>query len=260
MRLDRPVLYLLILALILVVPVVTPAADSVPDEIRELSSSWPREVVVGETTFVIYQPQVDSWDGFLFEAHSAVAVEEVDAEVPLYGVISFSARTQVDKTERVVTFDRLEITEARFPSVEDRQESLRETLQRGVADVVRTISLDRAEAGMALLKAERRGDEVPVLNQAPAIVFSDGPTVLVYVDGDPIYRQVEGTRYERILNTRPLVLRDEAGTHWLHLMDGFMTASSLDGPWSAAPKTKSHHLRPLKRNQYLDHRRLKYIC
>lgn len=247
MKLDRPFKYLLLVALIVVVPVVVPAADSVPDEIPEMPLGWPREVVAGETTFVIYQPQVDAWDGYLFEAHSAVAVQEAEAEAPLYGVISFSARTQVDKTERLVIFDRLEIIEAHFPSVEDRQEALRETLQGGVADVVRTISLDRAEAGMALLRAEMRSDEVPVLNQAPTIVFSDGPTVLVYVDGDPVYRQVEGTDFERILNTRPLVLRDEAGIHWLHLMDGFMTAPSLEGPWSVAPKTKKKLKKAMKK-------------
>src|SRR5262249_7773454 len=39
-----------------------------------------------------------------------------------------------------------------------------------------------------------------------------------------------------VINTRPLVLKDRADTHYLRLFDGWMTASALTGPWSVAER------------------------
>jgi hypothetical protein len=59
--------------------------------------------------------------------------------------------------------------------------------------------------------------------------------VLVIIDGDPVWRPVTGTALKRIINTRALVLLDDAsGTYYLHLFDGFVEASWLSGPWTVA--------------------------
>jgi hypothetical protein len=213
------------------------SALSAVEDAPILDGGWPKEVAEGDATFVVYEPQVEAWDGYLFEAYSAVAVQEADADAPVYGVVSLTARTHVDKTERLVTFDQIEVSETRFLSAESRQEAWRGALQKSFTDQVRTIGLDRVEAGMALLEAHERSQEVPVLSEPPAIVFSEKPAALIYVDGDPVYRAVDETSYERLLNTRALILRDEKGAHWLHMMDGFVTAPALEGPWSVAKKT-----------------------
>ena len=197
---------------------------ALPPGAPTLDGDWPKRVVSGDTTFVLYQPQIDAYVGYAFQAHSAVAVQEPGSESLLYGVISFDARTRVDKGLRLMTLDHVKITKARFPSAEARQDELKGLLQAAVGDVVRSIDLDRVEAGLALLDAQTQGREVPVLNKPPTIIFSNEPAVLVNVDGDPVYRAVEETDYDRILNTRVLILRDSEGGHWLHLMDGFMNA------------------------------------
>ena len=71
-------------------------------------------------------------------------------------------------------------------------------------------------------------------NPVPQFVFSTTPAVLVTIDGDPAWRRVAGTPYQRILNTRPLVLRDGTGTIYFHLFDGFLKAPGLAGPWTLA--------------------------
>ena len=35
---------------------------------------WPKSADVNGTQFTIYQPQLDTWDGYRFEAHAAVSV------------------------------------------------------------------------------------------------------------------------------------------------------------------------------------------
>jgi hypothetical protein len=74
----------------------------------------------------------------------------------------------------------------------------------------------------------------PARIEAPEILFSASPAVLIRIDGEPVYRDVDGTGLQRIVNTRPLILRDESGTLYLRILNGWMEAYSLEGWWSVA--------------------------
>ena len=41
------------------------------------------------------------------------------------------------------------------------------------------------------------------------------------------------TQFERVINTRVLILRAQgSGTYYLHVYDGWLSASTVEGPWS----------------------------
>jgi hypothetical protein len=68
----------------------------------------------------------------------------------------------------------------------------------------------------------------------------EAPAAVVIIDGEPAWRPVEETSLERVINTRVLVLRDvEAGVVLVHLLDGWVGAPSLAGPWVVATKVPS---------------------
>src|SRR5208283_3816612 len=54
------------------------------------------------------------------------------------------------------------------------------------------------------------------------------------IHGDPVWRPVPGTSFTRVLNTRVLVLQGSGGNVFVHVLDGFMTAPSLNGPWTVS--------------------------
>jgi hypothetical protein len=69
----------------------------------------------------------------------------------------------------------------------------------------------------------------------PRLVFVESPAALVRIDGEPAWRPVEKTSLERLINTRVLVLRDtQAGVVLVHVLDGWVGAPSLAGPWAVA--------------------------
>jgi hypothetical protein len=68
----------------------------------------------------------------------------------------------------------------------------------------------------------------------PRIIFADSPALLIQIDGDPVYRDVPGTALQRIVNTRPLIVRDQMNGHFLRILDGWMEAYSLADAWSVA--------------------------
>ena len=79
-----------------------------------------------------------------------------------------------------------------------------------------------------------------VKTHPPRIVFVEAPAAVVIIDGEPVWRPVEKTSLERLINTRVLVLRDsEAGVVLIHVLDGWVGAPSLAGPWAVATKVPS---------------------
>ena len=190
----------------------------------------------GDATLSFYLPQVDAWDGHRLEAHAAVSIAPSAGAQPVFGVASVVADTQVDKGARTVSIDGLRIASVRFPSAPDQEATYRKLLEQHIPKRVRTMELDRLEAALATVQARAKGESKPLRHDPPRIVFSTTPALLVLIDGPAAYRPVAGTPYARVINTRPLLLKDAAGTHYLRLFDGWMTAAAVTGPWSVAAR------------------------
>ncbi|MFO1313353.1 MAG: autotransporter [Burkholderiales bacterium] len=199
---------------------------------------WPKSAELSGATYTMFQPQLDSWDGSTMAAHAAVTVQAPGSQQPVFGVLNMTASTRVDKLARTVYLTDLKVADAKFPSAASWASSYRDAFQSLLTKAPLTIALDRVEAALAVLKAQDKSSSVPVRNPVPQFVFSSKPAVLVTIDGDPVWRPVAGTSYERVLNTRPLVIRD-GSTVYFHLFDGFMKAPGLAGPWTVAASVPS---------------------
>ena len=70
-------------------------------------------------------------------------------------------------------------------------------------------------------------------NKPPRIIVSHVPAVLIPIDGKPVIHTVTGTWFERVVNSQALIIRELGHkTLFLHLYDGWMTAETLNGPWT----------------------------
>jgi len=225
-----------------------PASEVTPD-------SWPKTTQVSNVNYTLYQPQLDKWDGYVFEAHAAVSVQPVNAKEPIFGVIEISAMTNVDKQASTVYFDGIQITKATFPSAPSQAPVYQKAIQEIVNDGPATMSLGRLKAAAAIEGAQLKGGTVPVRNDAPQILFEQKAAVLVLIDGDPVWHAEPGTSLKRVLNSRALVLQDAKGNLYVHILDGYMTAKELQGPWSvagSAPKGASSLAQKLAKQNVVD--------
>ncbi len=203
-------------------------------EVQQLE--WPRVFFRDGVTNTIYQPQLQSWDYVTLKAISAVAIQPKGAAQATFGTVQFSARTSVDRAQRTVLLEQIEITQGLFPSAGGKEQAYLATMRSLVPRELKSISLDRLEANLAILQARLQAATQPLRNDPPVIRFSTSAALLVLVDGAPIYSPVEKTELNRILNTRALILRDKSGQHFLHLFDGYVQSASLDGPWTPVLK------------------------
>jgi hypothetical protein len=196
---------------------------------------WPKSAVHAGATYTLFQPQLDSWDQFNLSAHAAVSVLPPGAENPVFGVVEITAQTQVSRQARTVYFQNIKVAKVQFPTVPDAAWEYQGAIQQILTDGPATMPLDKLEAYLGILNAEKKGAAVPVRNEPPAFVFSQSPAVLVTIHGNPIWTPVAGTSLRRVLNARPLVLSDERGTVFVHVLDGWLQAPGLSGPWTVTP-------------------------
>ncbi len=177
---------------------------------------WPKEIDTDNLHLVLYLPQVDSWKGNRIEARSAVIVAFKGDTTQIFGTVSISARTEVDRETRLVALEDINVKEANFPSASSLQGKLRNAVRESVPNWPRTISLDRLLADLQITQTETQAETVRLKNDPPRIIFSNQPAVLILIEGDPVYRAVEGTPYTRVVNTPALLLFDSAaGTFYL---------------------------------------------
>ena len=157
-------------------PQIAAAPDNSPDTPEEVENSeWPKEFNSGQQKVLIYQPQVDSWDGFNLTAHSAMAVEGSGKDDSIYGVTYFTAHTLVDKESRQADLQDIKITETSFPSDQDQEAKYKDVVQNTFAKKAATISLDRLEATYTPAPNSQTSQSQELKNDAPKFIFSDRP-------------------------------------------------------------------------------------
>ena len=207
-------------------PAAAPAASKLP------ADPWPRDLSITSAAVLVYQPQVNKWEGNQIDFRTAVAIKPTGAKDETFGVIFATARTQVDKVARTVVFENLKITKTDFPSLPDHGAAYGADLQKRFASDLKTISLDRLNASLAL--AGIKPPTVAVQNNPPQVLVSYSPAILVPIDGAPVMKPApNSSRFQRVINTRALILQGGFGNNfYIHVYDGWLSASSLAGPWS----------------------------
>ncbi|MET1084723.1 MAG: hypothetical protein ABWY12_17005, partial [Burkholderiales bacterium] len=225
----------LALALALMAPMsggaLQPLATTAPGVLPADYQPWPKEFNSGGVTYRIYEPQAERWNGTDVKFRAAVAVTADGGT--RYGIVWGTARTWSDSATGLVKLESIRLERANFPTGPDGGESYLRDLQRSISGtwLVRREQLDPNQA------VEQR---IPVRNDPPRIFVSYSPALLVLIDGAPALRKVPDSRYERVINTRSLLLKDpNGGRYYLQVFDGWLTARDLSGPWQIASSDSS---------------------
>ena len=211
----------------------TPPAATAPHRAPAASDPWPRRLVSGTNTFLIYQPQLDSWKNNQLEAHAAVSVQAAGQQGSglrrhLVHGAHRSRQGQPSRLPRGAQHHALELP-------------LRPAERGGVDG-----GAPRARAGQAVQghlarparggpRHRRREGRGRVAARSTTlrrtIIFSNVPAVLVLVDGrSRLSSRSRARTSSASINTSSIVLKADSGELYLHLFDGWMEASSLAGP------------------------------
>ncbi|HKR59071.1 MAG TPA: hypothetical protein VJS64_05005, partial [Pyrinomonadaceae bacterium] len=118
---------------------------------------WPKTAQLNGAKFTLYQPQLESWDGYNLVGHAAVSVLPAGAKSPVFGAINISAVTIVDREARIVHFQNIEVQKTNFPSVPAKAAQYQATIKSIIAKGPATMALDKLQAALAVLRAQQKG-------------------------------------------------------------------------------------------------------
>src|SRR5215472_19295222 len=189
---------------------------------------WPRVITYQGATISVYQPQVESWTGNKLVARSTVKVKLPGKTATDYGVVWYSAQTEVDKVNRVVTLENIAVTKQSFPTIANNGQAYSSAFLSDTPKL-KTVPLDLLEAELAVTNAASEQKTYPLENNPPQIIFSITPAVLALVDGAPVLRP-SADNLQKVINTRAMILFDPSKSkYYIALMDGWMEADRVDG-------------------------------
>ena len=218
-----------------------PAQTLTPGQkLDPLTLGWPRAFTTNGYEFAVYQPQIAKWPGNQIEGRFATAVRPAGTSNETYGVVFFTARTEIDKVNRLVTLEDFRVTKTTFPTQKGRQKLYQTLLQSELPETAKTIPLDHLEAVFVVSGEIEQAKIQPVLNTPPRIIYTTQPALLVLVDGPPVMAPLAGN-YQRVVNTRAILIENtnaldyiNAG-YYLYAASNWYSSPSLEGPWTVDP-------------------------
>jgi hypothetical protein len=163
-------------------------------------SKWPRDLDIESGILTTYQPQVDKLEGDVLSFRAAVAYKEDDGSEPVFGAAWFESRVEIDRETRMVHMTHLEVTDMRFPEGSDWDVDFS-------LDALLT-SLEASEEAIAAASN--------LNNDPPVIIYRDHPALLLYIDGDPIMREIENSEFQAVINTPYPLIYDGKKYYYLN--------------------------------------------
>ena len=109
-------------------------------------------------------------------------------------------------------------------------------IDKSIPDEDRVIALDRVLASLDKSQILPKNAE-GVKADPPKIFYSQGPAVLVNLDGEPIWSPIRENDLKFAVNTNwDLFLHDPTKTYYLRNEKAWLKAATLEGPWGPAGK------------------------
>jgi hypothetical protein len=199
---------------------------------------WPREKSNAEGSIIYYQPQLDEWKDFKqLEARMAVSIRPKGGQ-PTVGVIYVQATTDANTDTRNVLLSNVQITETKFPSLDEAGSAAMDKLVRTflTPGASINISLDRLLADMEVIK-NPPPSVAAVKNDPPKIFVSYQNSILLLVEGKPVRVPIEKSNLEFVVNTNWGLFFDKSASKFYLLNEKqWLTSAALEGPWTATTK------------------------
>lgn len=196
-------------------------------------ADWPREITRGDgTTYVIYEPQLDSLDGDTLLSRSAVSIQHSGDEAPVFGAVETTATLDIDGDRARIA--ELTVDRVRFPGMREDSEEARE-LSSALEREMPRWNLDLSMADIEK-RLEQQASTEDLRNTPPKFIYVDQPAILISIDGEPRLRSVGSTGLERVVNTPFPVVFDRASKRYYFYGSStwFVTNDLTRGRWSQA--------------------------
>lgn len=193
---------------------------------------YPRKRAIEGATLIVHAPQIRSWRDFEhFESLVAIEVVPDGAGEPVVGTATVSGDTQVNMDDHIVIVTNPEVEQVTF--------SDQAATDRWAEPVKASVGRSRIDIPVDLFVSYLSDDLVDVPTPEgfnttpPPIHVRLEPAIIVFVNGEAIDADIEGTPLKIIPNASfPIVHDPAAKRYYLLNNQQWLVAPALWGPWT----------------------------
>ncbi len=196
-------------------------------------STWPREIITSLGTLLLYQPQVETFEGDTLSGRSAVSVTLPGEKEPVFGTIWMVSDVEINREERMAYPKNIRVPRVRFTnSTPAKEAKLASIVEEAALTWDLSLSIDRIIPMLDLAEKEKLASQ-DLSNEPPVIIFKESPSVLVSIDGEPKLTKVANSQLKQIVNTSFFLLLDESvSQYYLYASEeDWYTTNNLKGEW-----------------------------
>lgn len=215
------------------------AQDASPAPQQQQQQDWPRSFTTDDGTVVkIYQPQPESFADNVLKSRWAISVLQNGKTDPVFGTFWSVANVETDKDARRVIIQSVKVPNIKFPGQTDDNfiSSLKSALEANLPATAGDLSLDEILSSLDQ-NLEQKKLSKDLNTTAPRIIYSDRPSLLVMIDGQPKLQSNKDWGMDVVVNSPFTIVKPEDGQFYLYGGKRWYTAQSATGPYSEAGNT-----------------------
>ncbi|RKD90318.1 hypothetical protein [Mangrovibacterium diazotrophicum] len=204
-------------------------------------ADWPKTITNSKGVLTMYQPQLESLEGTTLSGRAAISVKVNDSE-PVFGAVWITTTLETDRDSRMSTLTNIKVPNVKFADdvSEANLAEIKTLIEEEMPKWELVVPLDEI---ITTLEAESGGAASNYQNDPPEIIVAYKPSILVFIDGDPILKDMEGYPYQQIENSPFFILFDKSKkTYYLYGEQLWYSTKDLNGNWSNVKNPSSQLL------------------
>ena len=193
---------------------------------------WPKQIEVDEIVITIYDPEPEEFADNILNARAAFSIYD-KKHLPIFGAMWFRCLVLTDIKKNEVYFTNISLVNANFPNANAEKISALQNLIEEQAQYWQfNANLKNFYSEIEVININNElNDELK--NNPPKIYYAKEPTILVYIDGEPIFGNIGGSQlYQYVVNSPHFIVKSQSDQQfYLKGASWWYTSSTATGPW-----------------------------
>jgi hypothetical protein len=199
--------------------------------------AWPKTITAKDGSIIrLYEPTPESFSGNILKSRSAVSLQQGSAD-PIFGTVWAVETVETDRDNRVLNVISAKIPNLKFATAQDAGTTsyLKTTLETQIPQLDISLPLDAIESTLNMNVEEKKLSK-GLKNDAPQIIFSTQPAILVLIDGTPKLQKNDSWGVDAVVNTPFTIIKNTTGNFYLYGGKNWYKGSSATGPFEYTEK------------------------
>ena len=192
--------------------------------------NWPKLITASDGSSIkIYQPQPESFIGNTLKFRAPFSLQNTNEDEPQFGTFWSIATVQTNRDNRTIEITSIKIPNLKLPTDSDANHLnyLKTTLEVNIPSADFILPLDYVSSSLENYSEEKKLSQ-KLNNQAPKIIYTNKPSILVVIDGTPKLEMNNDWGLQTIVNT-PFTIVTYANQYYLYGNKQWYVANTATG-------------------------------